>query len=392
MALLAGTPLADARLWFGAVFLAAMALAARYTADEPRAVRGELAAGRGSRAPGPALGTTALGPALGTTALGPGQGIKALLLAGFPAVALPLAVGGVDLPVIGLMCLGLALAGRGGAGAAAGVAMGAAAALKWTAWPLLAVGLALLMVTAGRRAALRGACTALLVSAVVVVPSVLADPHAFVEQVVLFPLDAAHTGSPATSPLPGYLLATHVPGGRAVAVTALMLSAAAIVVSLLVRPPHTTTAAARRLALGLGLAMCLMPATRFGYLVYPLVLVAWFSRPEPLRLAGRATVPTGWRSQRIRFARWYVRHLFSRMSPGIPVCVHDVFHGRRAWPFSEGAVVLSRLAEQGNPYFTASRAHAPKIHARLNDVKRSLALEPPLRHSPDNPMIFFTLR
>jgi predicted O-methyltransferase YrrM len=91
------------------------------------------------------------------------------------------------------------------------------------------------------------------------------------------------------------------------------------------------------------------------------------------------------------FARWYIQHLLPRMRPGIPVCVHDVFHGRRPLPFTEGAVVLRRLAEQGNTYFTASRAHAPEAHHRLNDVKRALALGHPLRDSKDNPMIFFIL-
>lgn len=70
-----------------------------------------------------------------------------LLLMGFPAVAPPPAVGGVDLLVIGPMCLAPALAGRGGSGTAAGPAMGAAAALKWTARPLLPVGLALVTTT-----------------------------------------------------------------------------------------------------------------------------------------------------------------------------------------------------------------------------------------------------
>ncbi|WP_257004154.1 hypothetical protein [Streptomyces sp. SA15] len=79
------------------------------------------------------------------------------------------------------------------------------------------------------------------------------------------------------------------------------------------------------------------------------------------------------------------------MRPGIPVCVHDVFHGRRPLPFTEGAVVLRWLAAQENTYFTASRAHAPEMHHRLNDVKRTLALGHPLRDSKDNPMIFFTL-
>jgi hypothetical protein len=269
-ALLGDTPLADARLWFAAVFLGSMALAARYAGD-----------GRHTPAPAPSSDAPRA-----PGSLPPAR--AALLLAGFPAVALPVAVGGVDLPVIGLMCLALALAGRRGSGTAAGVAMGAAAALKWTAWPLLPVALALLLVTAGRRAALRAAVTALLVAAVAVVPSALADPHAFVEHVVLFPLGAAGTGSPAASPLPGYLLATYVPGGHTLAVAALAVSALAVGARLLVRPPRTVLAAADRLALGLGLAMCLMPATRFGYLVYPLVLVTWFRRGRTAARAARA--------------------------------------------------------------------------------------------------------
>ncbi|WP_167529695.1 class I SAM-dependent methyltransferase [Streptomyces spinoverrucosus] len=92
------------------------------------------------------------------------------------------------------------------------------------------------------------------------------------------------------------------------------------------------------------------------------------------------------------FARWYIRELFPRMRPGIPVCVHDVFHGRRPLPFTEGAVVLRWLADRENTCFIPSRARAPEIHDRLNDVKRTLALGHPLRESRDNPMIFFTLR
>lgn len=92
-----------------------------------------------------------------------------------------------------------------------------------------------------------------------------------------------------------------------------------------------------------------------------------------------------------RFARWYLQHLFPRLTTGIPVCVHDVFHGRRALPFTEGAVVLRWLTERGTPYFTASRAHAPQTYDRLRDVKRKLALGLALRDSHHNPMIFFDL-
>lgn len=250
-ALLGTGPLTDVRLWFAAAFLTCMVVAARRTAP--------TGGGRGTG----------------------DRADAALLLAAFPAVALPLAVGGVDLPVIGLMCLGLALAGRSGSGTAAGLAMGAAAALKWTAWPLLPVGVVLLAMTAGRRAATRAAVTAVLVAAVAVVPAVLVNPRAFTEHVVLFPLGQGAVRSPAASPLPGHLMATYLPGGHALAVAALALAALAIAVSLAVRPPRTLLAAADRLALGLGLAMCLIPATRFGYLVYPLVLATWFRWARP---------------------------------------------------------------------------------------------------------------
>ncbi|WP_322734545.1 glycosyltransferase 87 family protein [Streptomyces ferrugineus] len=266
-ALFGGTPLADARVWFCAAFLVSMLVAARESGRDSLAPRAKSGAG------------------------------AALLLAAFPAVALPLAVGGVDLPVIGLMCLGLALAGRGGSGTAAGLAMGAAAALKWTAWPLLPVGLVLLAVTAGRRAAVRAGVVAVLVAAVAVVPVALADPHAFVEHVVLFPLGQGGVHSPADSPLPGYLLATYVPGGSVLAMGALVAAAGGVAVSLAIRPPRTLVAAADRLALGLGLAMCLIPATRFGYLVYPLVLAAWFRREglvTAARRVGRSVAGGPW--------------------------------------------------------------------------------------------------
>ncbi|MFC7304124.1 glycosyltransferase 87 family protein [Streptomyces monticola] len=209
-----------------------------------------------------------------------------------PLVALPLAVGGIDLPVAGLLCLGLALAGRDRP-AVAGLALGAASALKWTAWPALPVALALIAVRQGRGPALRYAAVATVTAGTVVLPFALTHPSAFYANVVAFPLGLTETVSPAASPLPGHLLTAFVPGGRMIALVLLSGSALLLAVSLVVRPPATATAAAHRLALGLALAMCLMPATRFGYLVYPVVL--WVmasgtpdrSRPLPeLTLSG----------------------------------------------------------------------------------------------------------
>ncbi|MFD8406844.1 hypothetical protein ACFV1G_19450 [Streptomyces anulatus] len=239
-------PLTDPRLWMGAAFLGAFALAL------PAGTRREA-----SR-----------------------------WLAACPLVALPLAVGGVDLPVAGLMCLGLAHAGQGRAGRA-GLALGVAAALKWTAWPAVPVALALLA-TAGRgagrrgsRAALRCGLVALPTAAALVLPAALRDPGAFRAHVVDFPLGLTGAVSSAASPLPGHLLATQLPGGRTLALLLLGVSALLLAVSLLVRPPATGAAAAARLALGLLLAIAFMPATRFGYLVHPLVLAAWALARQP---------------------------------------------------------------------------------------------------------------
>jgi hypothetical protein len=197
---------------------------------------------------------------------------RAWLLA-CPLVALPLTVGGIDLPVVGLMCLGVVLAGQGRPGRA-GLVLGAAAALKWTAWPALPVALALIAVRRGGRPALRYAAVALSTATAAVLPFALADPSGFYRSVIAFPLGLTDTTSPAASPLPGHLLATYLPGGRVIALALLAVSALLIAVSLVVRPPGTAQVAAARLALGLGLAMALMPATRFGYLVYSLVLGA----------------------------------------------------------------------------------------------------------------------
>lgn len=91
----------------------------------------------------------------------------------------------------------------------------------------------------------------------------------------------------------------------------------------------------------------------------------------------------------VRFARWYTERLLPRLAPGTPVSVHDVFHRRRARPWSEGRVVLRWLAERGVEPFTASRARAPRVHARLLDAKARAGLAEPVRGGHRNPMVFF---
>ncbi|GFH37355.1 hypothetical protein SCWH03_35930 [Streptomyces pacificus] len=257
-AVLGDHPIADARWWFALVFCLALGSAARTAAGHcaPRALA---------------------------------------VLAAFPLLALPLATGGIDLPVTALMCLALATAATGRP-AATGLAAGAAAAMKWTAWPVLVVALVLLAVRRGGRVTTGAGAVAAVVIAVLTVPSVLVSPSAFTEQVLLYPLGAGRVASPATSPLPGYLVATLLPGGRLLALVLLALAAVAVAVSLAVRPPRVLLAAADRLALALALAFCLAPATRFGYLLMPLTIAAWFHlHPGPEGLS-RGVVPRRFRS------------------------------------------------------------------------------------------------
>jgi hypothetical protein len=201
---------------------------------------------------------------------------RLLMLAASPLVALPLVVGGDDLPVIGLVCMGLALAARGRPGRA-GLALGLAATLKATAWPALLVCLVLVGVRRRRR---YGAYAGGVLAAGVLIPAVV-DPQGFFLNVVRFPLGLAGVASPAASPLPGRLLADLGPYGHAAALGLLGLAALAMGASLLLRPPADARSAAFRLAAGLLLATALMPATRWGYLVYPAVLACWAHLTTP---------------------------------------------------------------------------------------------------------------
>jgi predicted O-methyltransferase YrrM len=91
-----------------------------------------------------------------------------------------------------------------------------------------------------------------------------------------------------------------------------------------------------------------------------------------------------------RFGEWYLEHLFPLMPSGTPVSVHDVFHGRRGRPWSEGAEVLRWLAAHDTAWFTAARRHAPATLAALDGVRAELGL-PGARGTTVNPMIFFSL-
>ncbi|RLK59234.1 glycosyltransferase 87 family protein [Actinokineospora cianjurensis] len=218
------------------------------------------------------------------------------LVVASPLTALTLAAAGDDVAVVALIVAAAALAYRADPASAWGAgALGAVlVTMKLTALPAVAVLAIGVAATRGWRAA--GAFTAALVvvGSAVVLPVLLADPTSFVEHVVKFPVGLGQASSPASSPLPGHLVAGLGPVGHAVALVLLGLAAAATATWVLVRPPRTAGDALACTAVGLGLAIVLAPATRWGYLVYPVVLAgAAIAAGRAQDRGGPARVGTG---------------------------------------------------------------------------------------------------
>jgi Glycosyltransferase family 87 len=204
----------------------------------------------------------------------PGQpaSVRALQAATvFPICALTLATGGDDIPVMALCLLALAWCAADRY-AAAGLAVGAAAACKLFAIPVVIV-LAVLALRRGRGRRLLPGGVGLPLA--VLIPPLLVNPDGLTENVIRFPLGHGIVASPAQSPFPGYLIATGLPGGRTVAAGLLAAVALAIAVVLIRRPPRTPATAALFCGYGLLAAILLMPTTRFGYLLYPVALLVW---------------------------------------------------------------------------------------------------------------------
>ena len=199
----------------------------------------------------------------------------ALLVTASPVIALELAVGGTDVPMVAFLCLGFAFLYRPGGELYAGVALGIASSMKATAWPALAVVFALLYVRDGKRTAWRFIAMSLAVVAVCVGPTAVTRPGSLVKNTILFPLGLAHVQSQAASPLIGHLIAGTGHIGHTIVVVLLIASGVAVGASLVIRPPRDVPAAVVRLVIGLSLMFVLAPSTRFGYFIYPAALVLW---------------------------------------------------------------------------------------------------------------------
>jgi hypothetical protein len=190
-----------------------------------------------------------------------------------PLAALTLATGGDDVPVLALSLLACALCVRR-RWIAAGLVIGCAAALKLTAWPVLVI-LGIVVFIRARRSFPSYAAAACLLPIATLLPVLMINQRAVVENVIRFPLGHGLVRSPAASPLPGHLLTAHLPDGRQLVIALLLSALVGVTVSVLHRPPSSAAAAALVSAIGLFLAILLMPATRFGYLLYPVALLAW---------------------------------------------------------------------------------------------------------------------
>jgi hypothetical protein len=196
----------------------------------------------------------------------------------FPTAALPLATGGDDLPVAAFMLLGLVLLQRRRP-LGAGLALGVAASMKVTAWPLAAV--AFLAAKDARGA--RGRRPALMVvggMAAVMLPSILPtlaeNVPAFFDNVVRFPLGLAGISSPAQSPLLGHLVVSLFPGIHRLFTLVVAFCGAGVLLYVLVkRTPKSAGEISRLIGWVMLVAILLAPDTRLGYMLYPVNFFVW---------------------------------------------------------------------------------------------------------------------
>jgi hypothetical protein len=198
-----------------------------------------------------------------------------------PLTALTWAVAGPDLAIVGLLVLSCALAATGRI-AWSGLVLALVVSAKLIVAPAAAVLAVLVLVRRGRVCSEAGldwaalgrfAAALVATTAALHLPVYLVDPAAFVEHVFRFPLGMGVVRSPAASPLPGHLIAETGPFGQVVAFVLVGAAAVAMVGWLVRRPPANGSGALLRIAVGLGALILLTPATRYGYLVYPLVLL-----------------------------------------------------------------------------------------------------------------------
>jgi MYXO-CTERM domain-containing protein len=202
-----------------------------------------------------------------------------------PTAALPFATGGDDMPVVALMLAGLVALQRRRP-VLAGLLLGGASSLKFTAWPLVVFALWAAFDRTSRRAVGRYAAGVVAVVVPVVFPVALSNMSAFVDNVIRFPLGLAGVSSPAASALPGHILVSAVPGiHRPYLIVVGVVGAVVLVRHLMRHPPRDPAGVAALTGWVMLVAILLAPATRVGYLLYPINLFVW------AWMLGQAEVP-----------------------------------------------------------------------------------------------------
>jgi hypothetical protein len=206
------------------------------------------------------------------------------VIAILPTASLPLATGGDDMPVVAFLLLAMVLAQRRQP-FASGVVLGIVSAMKFTAWPLAALALFAARNRRGSRRPFVMFIGMLVVAGPVVVPFALRGPWAFFDNVVLFPLGLSGVNSPAASPLPGHIIVTAFPFlHRALPLAVGLVGGALLALYLVRRPPQTTAQACAVGGVVMAVITLFAPATRIGYLLYPINFFVWaylFAEPSP---------------------------------------------------------------------------------------------------------------
>ncbi len=202
--------------------------------------------------------------------------VRALqVLTALPTAALLLATGGDDMPILAFLLLAMALAQRRRPGWS-GIVLGIVSSMKFTAWPLAALALFAARDASGKRAPGRMVLGMVAIAGPVVTPFLITNPHVFIVNVILFPLGLSGVASPAASPLPGHLLVNAFPVMRHVLpIAALGIGGSFLARRLIRRPPRSSAEVTALAGWVMLVAILVAPATRIGYLVYPINFFVW---------------------------------------------------------------------------------------------------------------------
>jgi hypothetical protein len=148
--------------------------------------------------------------------------------------------------------------------------------MKFTAWPLAALALFAARDRRGVRRPGLMVLGMLVIAGPVVVPFALHGPWAFFDNVVLFPLGLSGVTSPAASPLPGHLLVTAFPFlHRALPLVVGFVGGGLLAWHLSRRAPQTAAEVCTLGGIVMAVITLLAPATRIGYLLYPINFFVW---------------------------------------------------------------------------------------------------------------------